>query len=192
MQIEKIREIEKREFGFMFEDRLDPRKIKMVRYKMFLLQAELERYIRENQPAHCFVSTAYYSTSFDMKGWTGADLFFDGDYEKNLILPRADAETIYEALLDDFALKDVTLNFSGSKGYHVIAFDEASRCLDGRARREIVDYMVGRYRVETIDAPASCDVRRLRRITGTINSKSGKYCEVIKTIRGGRDGKRQG
>jgi len=181
VSIEKIREIEKREFGFMFEDRVNPAKLNMHRYKAFLTQAELEWYIQEYQPAHCFVSTAYYSTSFDHKGWTGADLFYDGDYEKGLRLPRADAETIYEALLDDFALKEVTLNFSGSKGYHVIAFDEAPRILDGRARREIVDYMVGRYRVETIDAPASCDLRRLRRITGTINSKSGKFCEVIKT-----------
>ena len=101
--------------------------------------------------------------------------------KENITLARADAETVYEVLLDDFGLKEVTMNFSGSKGYHVIATDEVIRELTTRDRREICDYLIGKYKVETLDTKASIDVKRLRRIEGTINSKSGKLCSLIKS-----------
>ena len=114
-----------------------------------------------------------------MNGWLGAELFYDVDCRDNLRLARADAETVYEVLLDDFALTEVELRFSGAKGYHVIAFDKEPQILDRRGRQEIVDYIVGNYGVTTIDAPASCDVKRLRRLIGTKNS-NGEYCRRVK------------
>jgi len=172
--VEKIKEIEKREFGFFVGSRENPI---MVRKKRFRTQEDLENFIRTHNPLDCFVSVAYY----DGDEWIGADLFFDLDSKENTALARADAETIYEVLLDDFGLKEVTMNFSGSKGYHVIATDEVIRELTTRDRREICDYLIGKYKVETLDTKASIDVKRLRRIEGTINSKSGKLCKAIKS-----------
>ncbi|RLI17447.1 hypothetical protein DRO49_03620 [Candidatus Bathyarchaeota archaeon] len=172
--MEKIKEIEKREFGFFVGSRENP---VMVRKKRFRTQEDLENFIRTHNPLDCFVSVAYY----DGGEWIGADLFFDLDSKENTTLARADAETIYEVLLDDFGLKEVTMNFSGSKGYHVIATDEVIRELTTRDRREICDYLIGKYKVETLDTKASIDVKRLRRIEGTINSKSGKLCSLIKS-----------
>lgn len=176
-KVEEIEEIEKREFGFMYEKENKPI---MVRYVSFLTQRELEDYIAMRKPKDCYVSVAYYSGAIRSDSWLGAELFFDIDCKENLRLARADAETVYEVLLDDFALKDVSLRRSGSKGYHVLSRDEEPRSLVAISRREICDYMREKYNVETIDAPASGDIRRLRRIAGTINSKSGEYCNVIK------------
>jgi len=172
--MEKIKEIEKREFGFFVGSREHPI---MVRKKRFSTQQSLEDFIRTHKPLDCFVSVAYY----DGDEWIGADLFFDLDSKENITLARADAETVYEVLLDDFGLKEVTMNFSGSKGYHVIATDEVIRELTTRDRREICDYLIGKYKVKTLDTKASIDVKRLRRIEGTINSKSGKLCSLIKS-----------
>jgi len=72
------------------------------------------------------------------------------------------------------------MRFSGSKGYHVIVHDEEPRILGTHERREIVDYLVLKYGVQTLDEAASCDTRRLRRIYNTVNSKSGKRCILIK------------
>jgi DNA primase catalytic subunit len=147
---------------------------------MFITDAELRRFIARNNPSDCYVSVAFYDNSFAMEGWRGAELFFDLDCEENIKMARADAETVYEVLLDDFALKEVELRFSGAKGYHLLVHDKEPQCLRTQARKEIVDYMVGKYGVKTIDAPASCDVKRLRRIAGTVNSKTGKFCEIVK------------
>jgi len=173
-KIEIIDRINEREFGFMIRGR-------MMRHKTFLADTGLSRYIGEHNLDDCYVSVAFYDGPSMMMDWRGAELFYDIDCAENLRLARADAETVYEVLLDDFALKEVDMRFSGSKGYHVIVHDKEPQILDGRARREIVDYMVGKYGVEAIDAPTSGDIGRLRRIAGTKNSKSGKYCSIIKT-----------
>ena len=176
MDIEKILEIEKREFGFFLGDE----KRFMKRKVVFNTQEELNDFIHNEKPPDCYVSVAFYQYPLLMEGWLGANLFFDIDCKDNLKLAYADALTVYEVLLDDFALKEVSLRFSGNKGYHVISSDLEPRILDSRARREIVDYLLGKYNVKTIDAPASCDIKRLRRIAGTTNSKSDKKCSVIK------------
>lgn len=179
MAIEEIRDITKREFGFFFESY---GKQYMKRYVAFNTQEKLLAFIRDNKPLDCFVSVAFYKHPSLMKGWFGASLFFDIDCKDNLKLAYADAITVYESLLDDFALKEVSLRFSGSKGYHVLSGDQSLQILDRHARQEIVDYLVGTYNfnVMTVDAPASCDIRRLRRIAGTVNSKTGGLCKVLK------------
>lgn len=174
MDIEKIAKIEKREFGFMIGGR-------MIRHKTFMADSGLSWYIAEHNPDHCYVSVAFYDGPSMMMDWRGAELFFDIDCEENLKLARADAETVYEVLLDDFALENISMRFSGAKGFHIIVHDEEPQILERWARQQIVEYMQVKYNVKTIDAPASCDIKRLRRIVGTRNSKSGKYCSMIKT-----------
>jgi len=70
-------EIEQREFGFLtFHGRGMYRHIKLP------TEAELQRYLRQNAPAHSYHSSSYYEDpTADMarKGWTGADLVFDLD-----------------------------------------------------------------------------------------------------------------
>ncbi|MBC8522213.1 MAG: hypothetical protein H8D26_09570 [Methanomicrobia archaeon] len=180
MGIEEIWDITKREFGFVFKS--FGGKNYMKRKFTFDSHEALVSFIRDESPLDCYVSVAYYKYPAQMEGWSGASLFFDIDCEENLKLAYADAITVYESLLDDFALKEVSLRFSGSKGYHVIAQDVDPRILDVRARCEIVDYLVGTYNfnVLTVDSPASCDIKRLRRIAGTVNSKSGELCKILK------------
>lgn len=177
MGIEKIDKIEQREFGFamgMGEKRYMKRKV------VFSTQEELDDYIHDKDPFDCYVSVAFYEHPSWMESWLGAQLFFDIDCKDNLKLAYADALTVYEVLLDDFALEEVSLRFSGSKGYHVISNDLEPRILVAVSRREICDYIREVYNVKTIDAPASADIKRLRRIAGTRNSKSGEYCRIIK------------
>ena len=179
MQLEQIIEIEKREFGFMFMDLDKP----MRRYQLFSSQDELEYYIDEEQPDHCFVSTAYFKDrDLSMKSWIGADLFFDFDVDAtgNKRLAQADAESTYLMLLDNFGLEKVRLSFSGNKGYHVMSFDDAPKILNAAARREICDYLIEVGALKSLDTPTSADLRRLRRITGTKNAKSGRECRIIK------------
>lgn len=180
--IEQIQEIQNREFGFMRPG--VGKKLIMERHLRFVTSLQLRERIAANNNVDCFVSVATYDDPVHMSGWLGADLFFDIDNKDNLALARADAETVYEVLIDDFALKEVSLRFSGAKGYHVIATDERPRILGSKERREIVDYMTEKYNVVSIDAPVSGDVKRLRRIAGTINSKSGKYCKVLRVSNG--------
>jgi len=176
-KIEEIERIEEREFGFVFavgSEKIMKRKLK------FHSQDELEYFIKTHDPLDCYVSVAFYTFPTAMEGWQGSVLFFDFDSKDNLRLAAADAETAYEVLLDDFGLEKVDMRFSGSKGYHVIVHDEEPRMLGTAERREIVDYLVLKYGVQTLDEAASCDTRRLRRIYNTVNSKSGKRCILIK------------
>ena len=70
-------EIESREFGFLtFHSR------NMYRHIRLPTQAELQRYLRQNAPAHSYYSSSYYedpTAEMARKGWRGADLVFDLD-----------------------------------------------------------------------------------------------------------------
>jgi len=62
--------------------------------------------------------------------------------------PTRDARRGKQALLrlldfleDDFSFDDLTVVFSGGRGYHVHVRDESVRELDSEARREVVDYV---------------------------------------------------
>jgi len=146
----------KREFGFMFFDRRF-----MMRHMAFPSRAALKRYLVENVPAHAYYSTAYYdkpdAATMAEKKWLAADLLFDLDadhvrgaenlpYEK--MLERVKKEVI--RLLDEFLLgslgfdeKNLSIVFSGGRGYHVHVRDPAILRLSSHERREIVDYVTG-------------------------------------------------
>ena len=70
-------EIERREFGFLtFFGK------NMYRHIGLSTENELQRYIRQNAPAHSYHSSSYYedpTAEMARKGWVGADLVFDLD-----------------------------------------------------------------------------------------------------------------
>jgi DNA primase small subunit len=176
-----------REFAFLgFTGRGMHRHIKLS------TPSELQRYLRQNSPAHSFHSSSYYEfPDADMakKGWLGADLVFDIDADhfelscqknhdkwrcincdkQNLGKPpeicecgRAQFETqswlcdnclqaakyetqkLIDILIQDmgFTPNDLTVNFSGNRGYHVHVKTPKIKDLDQNARREIVDYIM--------------------------------------------------
>jgi len=181
--IENIENIWEREFGFVFPRSEGSKETFMRRYVSFATQKELEKDIKMNKPLDCYVSVAFYKYPQNMEGWLRAELFFDFDYNENTKLAYVDALTTYEVLLSDFGLENISIRFSGSKGYHVIVHDFTPQILGTKERRAIVDYLIGKYKIETLDMAASCDVKRLRRIAGTKNSKSRKLCETVKRSR---------
>ena len=58
---------------------------------------------------------------------------------------KAETTRLLDVLLKDFGFseKDVSLFFSGHRGYHVHVENEAVEDLDAMARKEIVDYVMG-------------------------------------------------
>ena len=183
-----ISQIEKREFGFLFPSVSieKSKKAVMARHKSFSSEKEVWNFIDETNPLDCFLSTAYYrkpsARKMEEKGWLGADLFFDLDNDKKSLFDvKAEAQIIKHVLREDFGISDSQIIFSGAKGYHVVSTINDTKVLGigSMERREIIDYLKNKYRCRFIDSPASCDIHRLRRLPGTINSKSGKMCEII-------------
>lgn len=145
-------------------------------------------------PRHVYFSAARYAnpgaSTMGNKEWQEADLIFDLDADH---LPGIDPETTsYPAMLeackdalerllafleDDFAFEEVSVVFSGGRGYHVHVRDESVRDLDSSARREIVDYVRG------IDLEASDLIRRVS-VGGTnqrILATEGGWGRIVHT-----------
>ncbi|MEM2925203.1 MAG: DNA primase catalytic subunit PriS [Methanocellales archaeon] len=151
---------EKREFGFILFDESYP-DIVMRRHKAFVSKQEIEIYIKNMVPAHIFHSVAYYKNpdapSMKEKEWEGADLVFDLDgdqilkqrtsYSKMLEIVKQEAsKLIKDFLIPDFGFseEEITIIFSGGRGYHVHIRAEEVLQLESHERREIVDYLTGR------------------------------------------------
>ena len=136
------------------------------------------------------MSVAYYEKPAERKMsdkvWRGADLFFDLDLNAgsngNLNDVLFEAISIRDVLDTDFGL-DSDLIFSGSKGYHIVSNTDDQRVLrlGSKERSEIVLYLKVKYRCKYIDGAVTRDIHRLRRIPGTINSKSEKMCDIVKS-----------
>ena len=118
-----------------------------------------------------------------------SDIVFDIDRSPFSIanLDRAREDTLkLLAFCDDNRLPVKYSAFSGSKGFHVICadprrYDDPSPLvredLAKAARKEII----GRVLAEgiTIDTKITADTRRIIRVPGTINSKTGYVCTVL-------------
>jgi DNA primase small subunit len=130
-----------------------------VRHRSLLDLGAPADFLARERPRHVYFSAGRYddpsASTMTAKGWRSSDLIFDLDADH---LPGTDADDTYaemlerckEALLrlldfleDDFAFEDLTVVFSGSRGYHVHVRDEGIQHLDRDARREIVDYVRG-------------------------------------------------
>lgn len=145
----------------------------MVRHKALHDLGDLSAFLVDTCPRHVYFSAGQYddpgTRSMEEKGWCGSDLVFDLDADHlPSVDPDADAyaemlracKKALVGLLDflhgDFGFdpEQMSVVFSGSRGYHVHVRSERVRTLDRDARREIVEYVLG----EGID-----DVDRLAR-----------------------------
>ncbi len=151
-----------REFGFGdFESKI------RIRHMSFQSDRDLNRYLVENAPAFVSCSSALYarpaSRPMETKGLIGAELVFDLDatdmhlacqkehgtsWVCSNCLSSVKTETIKlieEFLVPDFGFqeRDISINFSGNRGYHVRIHSDDVMHLDGKARKQISDYISG-------------------------------------------------
>ncbi len=156
------RNIEKREFGFGdFE-----RKI-LYRHYSFKDESTLKSYLVKNAPPFVSVSSSEYEKPdgrpMENKKWIGGDLLFDIDAsDLNLkcktehssswvcenCLDGAKLETIKlveEFLVPDFGFSegDISINFSGNRGYHIHVRNDEMFKLNSDARKNISNYITG-------------------------------------------------
>ncbi|MCI4330635.1 MAG: DNA primase small subunit PriS [Thermoplasmata archaeon] len=118
-------------------------------------------FLRSEVPRHAYYSSAYYRLpdhpKMDGKEWLGADLIFDLDadhlrgaerlhYAEQLALVKERVASLYdEFLVGDFGIDpaEMTLVFSGGRGYHVHIREPGYLPLTSPERRELVDYIQG-------------------------------------------------
>src|SRR5512136_760299 len=131
----------------------------MRRHKSYVSREELVDYIRSMVPAHLYHSAAYYqrpgAPTMREKSWQSADLIFDLDadhlrkapksYKEMLDLVKKETLKLLDFLMGDFGLseKNISVVFSGGRGYHIHARDPQVLELGSDERREIVDYLTG-------------------------------------------------
>lgn len=132
----------------------------MVRHKSTLDLGDLGKFLARERPRHVYFSAGRYDDpaagSMGEKGWVGSDLVFDLDadhlpavelgvdsYGEMLEKCKAALLRLLDFLEDDFGFQDLTVVFSGGRGYHVHVRDPAVQPLESDARREIVDYVRG-------------------------------------------------
>ncbi len=154
--------IENREFGFGdFE--------KKIAYRHFEFEnaKALKKYVVENIPPFINASSAEYekpaARPMEAKIWKGSELIFDLDAtDLNLkcqevhgrswvcdnCLSSIKNETIRlveDFLIPDFGFseKEIAINFSGNRGYHIHVVNDATFTLDSKARRSISEYIAG-------------------------------------------------
>jgi len=130
-----------------------------IRHKSLLDLGDLSDFLARERPRHVYFSAGRYedpsASTMGAKTWQSSDLIFDLDADH---LPRADPDDTYAEMLakckdallrlldfleDDFGFDDLTVVFSGGRGYHVHVRDGSIQHLERDARREIVDYVRG-------------------------------------------------
>ncbi|QLD87745.1 DNA primase small subunit PriS [Natronomonas salina] len=135
----------------------------MVRHHSYLDLVgggDLGDFLAGERPRHVYFSAGRYDDpgagTMGQKGWRGSDLVFDLDADH---LPGVDPEAdsyaemlreckgallrLLDLLESDFDFDDMTVVFSGGRGYHVHVRDPGVQGLSRTARREIVDYLLG-------------------------------------------------
>jgi len=130
----------------------------MIRHQSIYDLGDVSDFLAREAPRHVYFSAARYddpgADSMDEKGWQGADLVFDLDadhlpsvdpedatYAEMLAACKDALQRLLDLLETDFGFEDVTVVFSGGRGYHVHVRDDGLADLDSEARREIVDYV---------------------------------------------------
>lgn len=151
--------IKKREWAFVLFDDAYPRLV-MRRHKAFNSLSDIDTYLETVAPAHIYHSTAYYTypsaTKMADKKWEAADLIFDLDadhivkgaissYSQMLKIVKDETEKLLTFLIKDFALNEdeISVVFSGGRGYHVHVTEERLAKLGSYERREVVNYLTG-------------------------------------------------
>ncbi|MCQ1539149.1 DNA primase catalytic subunit PriS [Methanocalculus taiwanensis] len=148
--------LDSREWGFMFfGTRNTPG---MRRHLSFPSKDELFSYLGSMTPAHVYYSTAYYehpaAPTMDDKGWSGADVIFDldadhimrGPYDRMLSRVKEELFKLIDMLTSECGVdpaKDLSIVFSGGRGYHIHLHSLAMRSWKSGERRELVNYVCG-------------------------------------------------
>ncbi len=135
----------------------------MVRHESWLDVAgggSLGEFLARERPRHVYFSAGRYDDPgagrMAEKGWRESDLVFDLDadhlpgvdptedaYAEMLATCKDALVRLLDLLEADFGFEDLTVVFSGGRGYHVHVRDPAVRPLDRTGRREVVDYVRG-------------------------------------------------
>ena len=133
----------------------------MRRHESFRTADELRDFLAQEAPRHVYYSSAYYHTpsaaTMVAKEWLGADLIFDLDadhlrqaegksYADQLKLARERfRDLVDDFLLGDFGFDpaDVSIVFSGGRGFHAHVHADAVLPLSSGERRELVEYILG-------------------------------------------------
>ena len=132
----------------------------MVRHRSLLDLGELGEFLARKRPKHVYFSAGRYrdpsASSMGAKEWRSSDLVFDLDadhlpsvelgedsYAQMLAKCKDALLRLLDFLEDDFGFEDLTVVFSGGRGYHVHVRDAGIQGLESDARREIVDYVRG-------------------------------------------------
>ncbi len=146
-----VSRLNEREFGFGVEGKIDQRHL------AFSSQKVLQQFLIEKAPLFLSYSTAFYRfpdrRPMEAKEWLGAELVFDLDvdvgnfFDKNAFEQAKEQvlRLIEDFLMGDFGFKreEISVNFSGHKGFHVHVLSEAVFPLSQKARRMLVDYIQG-------------------------------------------------
>ena len=145
----------RREFGFGgWEKKIEFRHIRVKN------EEELRARLVSEAPLYVSHSVGYYefpdARPMARKNWLCADLVFDLDAEghscgkftcgKCLDKVKGDAHQAHRGVPAadfGFSKQEISVNFSGSRGYHVHVRSESVVPLDREARREIADYVTG-------------------------------------------------
>ena len=130
-----------------------------VRHNSLLDLGDIDDFLARERPKHVYFSAGRYddpsASTMEEKGWQRSDLIFDLDadhlpstspddsYAEMLAACKDALRRLLDFLEEDFAFEDLTVVFSGSRGYHVHVRDENVQHLERDARREIVDYVRG-------------------------------------------------
>lgn len=156
------KDMEKREFGFGdFEKKI------AYRHYAFKNEKELIGYLVRNLPPFVSCSSAEYekpdARPMENKNLIGSDLVFDIDADELRLACRAEhggswvcgkcldavkneaIDLIEKFLVPDFGFSydEISINFSGNRGYHVHVSNDMIFRLDSDARKQISDYISG-------------------------------------------------
>lgn len=129
----------------------------MVRHIGFKSMVDFYRYIIANVPLHLYYSVSEYENPtaniMSNKKRIRTKLVFDIDadhiasevtsYSEQLDIAKRKTRYLIKILLDDFGFNpdNITIVFSGGRGYHVYVNDASVYKLDVEHRKELVDYL---------------------------------------------------
>ena len=127
-------------------------------------RAMMKDYLFRKVPRHAYYSTAYYRRpelpmESPEKGWMGADLIFDLDadglpgaeklsYEEQLEAVKKEIIRLYDVFLQEhlgFSDNEMSLVFSGGRGYHIHIRSPSVLDMNSDERRQIMDYVAGAF-----------------------------------------------
>ena len=148
--------LQQREWGFIYFNET-AKAASMSRHRAFSSEEDLQTYLKAMVPSHVYYSTAYYANpsaaQMADKNWLGADLIFDLDADHilhaayDVMLSRVKEELfkLIDMLTGElgFSKRDLQINFSGGRGYHIHIPLMSVRNWSSEERRALADYVSG-------------------------------------------------